>query len=212
MKKAALYARVSTNNGSQDTGVQLLQLRRYCAQRGWCIYKEYIDHISGAKEQRAGFQAMMADARQRKIDTVLVWKFDRFARSTKALITALEEFSTLDIDFISFSEQVDTSTPMGKAMFTMISAIAEFERSLIAERVSAGLARARERGVRIGRPRAGFDVNRALILKSEGRSWAELAKSLKVSSSTLRRTIYPLLKNHGTGHPAIPAQKPVQNP
>lgn len=212
MKKAALYARVSTNNGSQDTEVQLSQLRRYCSQRGWCIYKEYIDHISGAKEQRPGFQSMMADARQCKVDAVLVWKFDRFARSTKALITALEEFNELGVDFISFSEQVDTSTPMGKAMFTMISAIAEFERSLIAERVSAGLARARERGVRIGRPRAGFDVNRALKMKAEGQSWAELAKALKVSSSTLRRTIYPLLKTHGTEHTDIPDQKPVQNP
>ncbi len=212
MKKAALYARVSTNDGSQDTEVQLSQLRRYCKQRGLIVYKEYIDHISGTKEQRPGFQTLLADARQRRVDTVLVWKFDRFARSTKALITALEEFQALGIDFISFSEQVDTSTPMGKAMFTMIGAIAEFERSLIAERVSAGIAHARERGVRIGRPRTGFDVNRALTLKSEGWSWAEMAKALKVSSSTLRRTVYPLLKNHGTGTRAIPVQKLVQNP
>ncbi len=206
MNKAVLYARVSTNNGSQDTEVQLSQLRRYCKQRGLIVYKEYIDHISGTKEQRPGFQALLADARQRRVDTVLVWKFDRFARSTRFLITALEEFNEMGIDFISFSEQIDTSTPMGKAMFTMISAIAEFERSLIAERVSAGLIRAKERGVKLGRPRVGFDVNKAFKLRAEGCSWSELSKALRVSSSTLRRTLYPLFKNHGTGEPVIPAQ------
>ena len=206
MNKVALYARVSTNNGSQDTEVQLSQLRRYCRERGLAIYKEYVDQISGAKDNRPGFQTMMSDIRQRKADTLLVWKFDRFARSTRALINALEEFRALRINFISYSEQVDTSTPMGKAMFTMISAIAEFERSLIAERVSAGLVRARERGVRLGRPRAGFDVNKALELKAHGHSWSQLAKTLKVSSSTLRRTLYPLLKNHGTGEGLLPAQ------
>lgn len=206
MNKVALYARVSTNNGSQDVEVQLSQLRTYCEQRGYVIYHEYIDHMSGSEEQRPGFQTMMADARQRRIDTVLVWKFDRFARSTKALIMALEEFKMLGVDFISFSEQIDTSTPMGMAMFTVIGAIAEFERSLIKERVSAGLKLARERGVKLGRPRAGFDFNKALLLKSEGWSWAELAKSLNVSSSTIRRGIYPLLKNHGTGSAVIPAQ------
>lgn len=206
MNKVALYARVSTNNGSQDTEVQLSELRRYCRQRGWVVSKEYMDHMSGVNDKRPGFQEMMADARQRRFDTVLVWKFDRFARSTSALITALEEFRKLGVDFISYSEQIDTSTPMGKAMFTMISAVAEFERSLIAERVSAGLARAKERGVRLGRPRVGFDVNRAMTLKAQGRSWSELAASLKVSSSTIRRTLYPLFKNHGTGDAAIPAQ------
>ena len=112
----------------------------------------------------------------------------------------------LGIDFISYSEQVDTSTPMGKAMFTMISAMAEFERSLIQERVCAGLKHAIKRGVKLGRPRVGFDVNKALRLKDEGWSWAELARTLKVSSSTLRRVLYPLLKNHGTEMARILAQ------
>jgi len=122
MKKAALYARVSTNNGRQNVDMQLSVLKDYCRQRNFTIFSQYVDHETGATEERPSFKRLMADARQRSIDTVLVWKFDRFARSTKALITALEEFNALGIDFISYSEQIDTSTPMGKAMFTMISA------------------------------------------------------------------------------------------
>ncbi len=151
--------------------------------------------MSGASDDRPALAELMADARCRKLDAVMVWRFDRFARSTKALVLALEEFQTLGVDFISYSEQIDTSLPMGKAMFMMISAMAEFERSLIRERVCAGLNRARERGVRLGRPRKGFDVHTALCLKREGHSWSELSKVMKVSSATLRRTLYPLLKN-----------------
>lgn len=168
--------------------------------------------MTGSREDRPGFMAMMADARQRKIDIVFVWKFDRFARSTRALISALEEFRSLGIDFISYSEQVDTSTPMGKAMFTIVSAIAEFERSLIKERVCAGLQLAKKRGVKLGRPRVGFDINKAIKLKAEGCSWAELAKALKISSSTLKRTLYPLLKNPDGQTGCIPDQNLVQNP
>lgn len=195
MTNAGLYARVSTNDGRQDTEVQLSPLREYCRRREFHIFAEYVDRMSGSREDRPAFSDMMTAARQRKLDAVLVWRFDRFARSTKALILALEEFHALGVDFISYSEQIDTGLPMGKAMFTMISAIAEFERSLIRQRVHAGLERARERGVRLGRPRKGFDVNAALRLKREGSSWSQLAGALKVSSATLRRTLYPLLKN-----------------
>ena len=201
-----LYARVSTNDGRQDTEVQLSPLRQYCRGRQFHILAEYVDHMSGSREDRPAFIRMMADARHRKLDAVLVWKFDRFARSTRELVLALEEFQALGVDFISYSEQIDTGSPMGKAMFTMISAMAEFERSLISQRVHAGLERARERGVKLGRPRKGFDVNTALRLKRQGSSWAQLAGTLKVSSATLRRTLYPLLKNPTPGTAPSPAQ------
>jgi len=196
MKKVALYARISTaeNRGLQNPEVQLSQLREYCKQRGFHIYKEYVDHLSGAKDDRPALISMMNDARKRRVDIVLVAKFDRFARSTKALVLALEEFRQLGVDFISYSENIDTSTAMGKAMFGMISVMAEFERSLIQSRVVAGLRRAKERGVILGRRRIRFDVQRAIKLKHGGSSWDQVSKALGVSSSTLRRIIPPLLK------------------
>jgi len=200
-KKIGLYARISTNNGRQDTEVQLQPLREFCKQRGFSIYREYIDHLSGANDDRPSLKQLMDDARKRKIDTVLVWKFDRFARSTKSLVLALEEFRQLGVDFISYSENIDTSTPMGKAMFTMISAMAEFERSLIQERVCAGLKKAVADGKTLGRPRQAFDLNRAVQLKRDGSSWAKLANEMKVSSATLRRIIPPLLKNPAKTNP-----------
>jgi DNA invertase Pin-like site-specific DNA recombinase len=206
MNNVGLYARVSTNDGRQDTEVQLRPLRDYCHRRQLHIAEEYVDRMSGSHNERPAFARLMADARQRKIDVVLVWKFDRFARSTRALVLALEEFLHLGIDFISYSEQIDTASPMGKAMFTMISAIAEFERSLITERVRAGLQRARDKGVALGRPRKGFDVSAALSLRKQGTSWNHMARILKVSSSTLRRALYPLLKNHGAQDAPVPAQ------
>ncbi|OVE75996.1 hypothetical protein BVX97_02645 [bacterium E08(2017)] len=192
--RVGLYARVSTSDGRQDAEVQLTQLRRYCKQRGFTIHKEYVDHMSGAKEDRPAYQQLLKDARQRNLDAVLVWKFDRFARSTKALVMALDEFMELKVDFISYSEQVDTSTPMGKAMFTMISAMAEFERSLIQERVVAGLARARERGIQLGRPRVGFDATKAIKLHQQGLGVRRIAKQLGVSYSTVHRFLSGVAK------------------
>lgn len=193
MKKIGLYARVSTNN--QDTEVQLKQLRTYCKQRKLTIYKEYVDHMTGSRENRPGFLRIMGDARTRKIDAVLVWKFDRFARSTKALIMALEEFRVLGVDFISYTEQVDTSTPMGKAMFTMISAIAEFERSLIQERVVAGLKRAREKGVKLGRPRVAINIQEAIRLRDkENLGYKQIARRLGLPRTTLYRTLRAIPK------------------
>ena len=202
-KKIGLYARVSTNNGRQDVEVQLQPLREYCKQRSFSIYREYIDHLSGANDDRPSLKQMMDDARKRKMDTVLVWKFDRFARSTKSLVLALEEFRQLGIDFISYSENIDTSTPMGKVVFTIISSLAEFERSLIRERVVAGLNKAKADGVQLGRPKVGFDVKRAVELKLAGFTWARLADEMKVSSATLRRFVPPLLKNQQNTTPQI---------
>jgi len=187
-KKCAVYARVSTNNGQQSPDMQLRALREYCEARGLIVYREYVDEgISGAKDSRPALNELMDDARKRKFDTVLVWKFDRFARSTKHLITALEEFKGLGIDFVSYSENIDTSTPMGKTMFTIIGAIAELERSLIVERVKAGLKAAKARGKRVGRPKTHFDSTAALQLKSDGFKMREIAARLGASKSTVAR-------------------------
>jgi DNA invertase Pin-like site-specific DNA recombinase len=149
--KAALYARVSTTNG-QDPTMQTRELKEYCERRGWKIAGEYVDTgISGAKEKRPQLDRLMADAHRRRFDAVVVWKFDRFARSVSHLLRALETFKALGIEFVSLSEQVDTSTPTGRMIFTVLGAVAELERSLIAERVRAGLRNARAEGEEAGK-------------------------------------------------------------
>jgi DNA invertase Pin-like site-specific DNA recombinase len=140
--KTALYGRVSTANG-QDPEMQLRELREYCDRRGWEVAGEYVDAgISGAKEKRPELDKLLADTHKRCFDAVVVWRFDRFARSVSHLLRALESFRSLGIEFVSLSEQVDTSTPTGKMVFTVLGAVAELERSLIAERVRAGLRNA----------------------------------------------------------------------
>jgi len=150
MKQVAIYARVSTRE--QEPKAQLRELRAYAKRRSLRVAYELVDHESGAKEKRPELDKLLDLTRKRKVDVVLVWKFDRFARSTKQLVTALEEFRELGVNFISYTENVDTSTPAGKALFTMVSAFAEFERDLIRERVKAGLDRARADGTKLGRP------------------------------------------------------------
>jgi DNA invertase Pin-like site-specific DNA recombinase len=149
--RTAIYARGSTLD--QDPEMQLRELRAYARHRGLPITEAFIDHVSGATPERPQLERLWQAVHARKIDTILVWKFDHFARSTKQLIDALEEFRHLGVDFISMTEQIDTSSPMGKAMFTVISAIAECERALISERVRAGIAKARANGKRHGRPK-----------------------------------------------------------
>src|SRR5260370_28803886 len=150
--KTAIYARVSTTNG-QDPEMQGRELRDYCQRRGWEVSQEYVDTgISGAKEKRPELDRLLTDAHKRHFDAVVVWRFDRFARSVSHLLRALETFRSLGVEFVSLSEQVDTSTPTGKMIFTVLGAVAELERSLIAERVRAGLRNARAKGKRLGRP------------------------------------------------------------
>jgi len=150
--KTALYARVSTNNG-QSPAMQLRELREYCKRRGWTVAGEYIDSgVSGAKETRPELDKLMHDAHKRKFDAVVVWKFDRFARSVSHLLRALESFQALGVSFVSLSESIDTSTPAGRMVFTVLGAVAELERSLIGERVRAGLRNARAKGKVLGRP------------------------------------------------------------
>ncbi len=182
--KTALYARVSTTNG-QDPEMQLRELREYCERRGWEIEREYVDAgISGAKEKRPELDRLLADAHKRRFDAVVVWKFDRFARSVSHLLRALETFRSLGIEFVSLSEQVDTSTPTGKMIFTVLGAVAELERSLIAERVRAGLRNARAKGKRLGRPRKGLDPAMISRLRAEGASWRAVGRALGVSAAT----------------------------
>ncbi len=187
-KRIAIYARVSTNNGQQNPDMQLQALRGYCEARRLKVYKEYVDEgISGAKASRPSLNAMMDDAKKRKFDVVIVWKFDRFARSTKHLITALDEFQNLGIDFISYSENIDTSTPMGKAMFTIVGAIAELERSLICERVKAGLEAAKKRGKKLGRPGIPFNRNDFDNMILQGHSIYNISKLLNIPATTAYR-------------------------
>jgi DNA invertase Pin-like site-specific DNA recombinase len=154
MKRAALYARVSTSNHGQDPEVQLRELRNYCLQHDWQIVHEYIDVSCGAVSQRPELNALMKGAEDKLFDTVLVWKFDRFARSTIHLAQALSDFKSCGISFVSMTEQIDTSTPSGKLVFTILGACAEMEREIIAERVKAGLRNAAANGRHGGRPRS----------------------------------------------------------
>lgn len=187
--RAAIYARVSTNDKGQDTEVQLRDLRPFCELRGWQIVKEYTDSITGAKDSRPGLNQLMQDAGKRRFDVVVVWRFDRFARSTSHLLRALEQFRALGIEFVSFSENVDTSTPTGKMVFTVLGAVAELERSLIAERVRAGLRNAVAKGQKLGRPRTNLDTARIATLKAQGRTMAGIADELGVSQAHLYKTI-----------------------
>ena len=186
MKLAALYCRVST--ADQNARLQLNELRLLAAQRGWKVFREYVDEgVSGAKQSRPQLDALMSDARKGKFSIVAVWRFDRFARSTTHLLAALEEFRSLGVDFLSAHEAIDTGTPLGKMVFVIVAAVAELERSLIQERVRAGVARARSEGKRFGRPRKGFDYRRAQELKAAGRSVRQIAATLGVSRSTAQR-------------------------
>ena len=194
MKRIAIYARVSTTD--QSTESQLLDLRRYTRERGWTIFKEYVDEgISGTKDSRPALNELMNDAKKRRFDVVLVWRFDRFARSTKHLILALEEFKNLGVDFVSYQENIDTSSPLGSAIFTIISAVAQLERDIIAERVKAGLRRAKENGKKLGRPRVAVDVTRIAVLRARGHSWAEVSRELGIGEGTAQRAFYSLPKN-----------------
>ena len=190
-RRVAIYARVSTKNNGQDPETQLLPLREYAQARRFEVFAEYVDlGISGSKERRPALDRLMKDARQRRFDTVLVARFDRFARSTRHLVLALEEFNALGIDLISLSESIDTSTPMGKMVFTIIAAVAELERSLIRERVMMGLDRAKAQGKRLGRP-PGTKANLQKIqkLKRDGLSIRQIAKEMNVSKSTVDRLL-----------------------
>jgi len=214
IKRVALYARVSTakcekcgkirtehENHShefkgQDPEVQLRELREYIEHRGWQIAEVYPDTgVSGAKDSRPALNRLVVDAGRRRFDVVIVWRFDRFARSVSHLLRALEQFQSLGIDFVSLSENVDTSTPTGKMVFTVLGAVAELERSLIQERVKAGLRNAKAKGKKLGRPRADVDETKVEALRAAGASWRAVAEKLGVGVGTVHRIAQRRSKN-----------------
>ena len=183
--RVAIYARVSTKD--QSCELQLRDLRAYCAARGFSVQREYVDvGESGARDSRPQLNDLMAAARKRLFDAVVVWRFDRFARSTKHLLLALEEFRALGIQFSSYQENIDTSSPLGQALFTIVSAVAQLERDLIRERVSAGVRNARAKGKEFGRPRRVVNQDELRRLRLEGASLRQIAATLGVGYGTVR--------------------------
>ena len=192
-QKVAIYVRVSTSGQTVEN--QERELLAHCQRQGWQVFKVYRDEgFSGAVADRPALKEMMADARLKKYDLLAVWKIDRIARSISHLIEVLSELKTLGVGFISLTEAINTETAQGRMLCSFLGAIGEFEREMTIERVRSGMARAKAAGVRIGRPRAGFDVNEAIRLKQDGQSWSQVAKAVGASSATVRRIITPLLK------------------
>lgn len=190
--RAALYARVSTDE--QDPELQIRELQAVAERRGWSVVGLYVDRgVSGSRESRPELDRLMRATREGKVDVVACWKFDRFARSVKHLVTALDEFMHHQVDFVSITEAVDTATPAGRMLFSVIAAFAEFEKSVLKERVHAGLRRARAQGKRLGRPPRATtaqaeDVRRQ---RAAGRSWRTIAMSVGLPTSTVRDLCAP---------------------
>lgn len=184
--RVALYARVSTLDKGQDPETQLIQLREYAQRRNFEIIGEFIDYASGTTEERKQYKLMMDAAKKRKIDVVLVWRYDRFARSTQALVNALKEFKTLGIDFISYQENIDTTTPTGELIFHVMASLAQFESSLISERVKAGMQRAKAQGKNISRPKLSkIKLKEIMELKQQGLSMNQISKKSGVVYGTV---------------------------
>ena len=188
MKRFALYARVSTND--QNPQMQLDELREYAQRRGWIIIGEYVDiGQSGAKESRPALTRMLKDAHARACDGILVWKIDRLARSLKHLVNCLSELDARGVAFVSLRDGLDLSTPAGRLQLHIIGAMAEFERSLIVERVTAGIAAAKRRGVRIGRPKTYVSPDKVREMRDAGIPWRAVAKRLGVGTGTACRAL-----------------------
>jgi DNA invertase Pin-like site-specific DNA recombinase len=193
MKRAAIYARVSTRNGHQDPETQLLALRQVPERAGWEIVEEYIDHgISGAKgrDQRPGFDQLLKGATRRRFDVVMAWSVDRLGRSLQDLVAFLGDMHAQGVDLYLDRQGVDTTTPGGKALFQMMGVFAEFERAMIRERVCAGLDKARARGKRLGRPKVPVSIERAIrAARNTGKGQLAIARELRVGVSMVRRVL-----------------------
>ena len=185
--RVALYARVSTLDKGQDPEMQLSELREYAGRRGLEIFAEFVDRCSGSRESRPELDCMMIAARRRNFDVLLVWKIDRLGRSLKHLVVTLAEMDSLGVAFISLRDNLDLSTPSGRLMFHVISAMAQFERELTIERVRAGLRNARSKGKRLGRPARSIDSARVIELRERGMSWRDIGKELRVGTGTAYR-------------------------
>ncbi len=189
-KRVALYARVSTPDQTPEN--QLLDMRKHCAARGWTIVKEFVDiGISGAKKDRPNLNALMEAVRKRLVDGVLVWRFDRFARSLSHLVNTLEEFNERRVSFTSYSENIDTGTAQGKMVFAVMAALAEFERQLIIERINAGIRRARDQGTHLGRPGLPESTVAAIrdMREREHLSYKAIATKLELSKSVVGKIL-----------------------
>jgi DNA invertase Pin-like site-specific DNA recombinase len=186
-KRVAIYTRIST--AEQKADLQTDELTEYAAWRKWEIAGVYSDIISGTKDKRPALDRLLADVRQGKVDVVLCWRFDRFARSTSHLLRALEEFNALGVDFVSTKDNIDTSTPTGKLTFTILAAVAELERNTIKERCDAGRKAAKRRGVRFGRPAVEVNVSRIRDLRREGLSLRGIAHKVGVSHETVAKIL-----------------------
>ena len=187
MKRAALYSRIST--GDQHLETQLLDLRELAKQRGLEIVREYSDVISGAKSKRPGLDSLMFDARRHRFDVVLVAAFDRIARNVRHFLDVLDELNHLNIQFISMRENIDTGGPLGRALLTIIGAISELERSLIVERVKAGMRRAKLEGRRIGRTRLNIEREQVIEDRRSGMSLTEVATKHHISRASVCRLV-----------------------
>jgi len=188
VKRAALYMRVSSVDQHLET--QLHDLRQMASQRGYEIVQEYTDRISGVKAKRPGLDQMMADARRGRFDVVLVWASDRIARSVKHFLEVLDEFNRLNIEYVSFREQIDTGGPLGRAIVVIIGAVAELERNLIIERVRAGMRRAKLEGRSIGRPALVLDREAILRDRHQGQSLGQIARSHRISRATVHKIVH----------------------
>jgi DNA invertase Pin-like site-specific DNA recombinase len=200
--RAVLYGRVSTANNGQDVTMQIREFHEFCKNRGWNVTDEYVDAgISGSKDSRPELNRLMADAKRRKFDAVIVYRFDRFARSTRHLVNALAEFNALGIQFVSMHEGVDTTTPNGRLVFGIFASIAEFERELIRDRVRSGLRNAKAKGKRLGRPRTNVNAAKIASLRSQGASWSEVCTETGLTAGTAKRAFYSLSKNPSEATP-----------
>jgi DNA invertase Pin-like site-specific DNA recombinase len=201
--RVALYARCSTHDKGQDPEMQLSPLREYCERRGFTIAGEYVDNgVSGTKDRRPQLDRLIEAAKKRQVDIILVWKLDRFGRSLKQLVTALDELSGLGVGFISYQDSLDLTTAQGRLMFHIIGAMAEFERELIRERVKAGLDNAKIKGKRLGRkpvPPVDRDKVVALFEKDSSLSVRKIARRVGMSSSFVGR----VLKERRTGYARV---------
>ena len=195
--KAAIYARVSTSD--QHNEIQIKELTAYVERRGWELAGVYQDQMSGAKAQRPGLDALMADARLHKFDAVIVWKLDRFGRSLINCVAGIQELTAAGVRFIAVSQGLDTdaANPTSRLLLHILAALAEFERELIKERVSAGLKHAKTKGVRISRPRRVFDRQRALDMRQQGMSFPAIARELGIGYGTVVRGMDALSKRQG---------------
>lgn len=185
--EAAIYVRISTKE--QNLDLQRIELREYCQRRGLKITEEYEDRMTGSKDNRPALQRLLADARSRKFDVIVVWKIDRFGRSLRHLVNTLADLEALGVAFISLRDSLDFSTPSGKLQFHVLAAVAQFERELIRERVLAGMKMAKKKGVHCGRPRSEVDPARVRKMRDAGSTWENIAAALKVPRTVCQRAV-----------------------